>query len=366
MSPFGPQPPLAGLGHKWPRVHRYRYRHSRALVAGASHPKCSALLHGSRDRHPTPGVGLARLAVRARHATLPGDHCSCPYLGPREDIYRRCRFLGGLRQHCEVGLTVRALSQSTYALELMQGPVTSGISLGHGHLLFGRDVLSLTRPGDLRMPNGLECDLPELEPGAQVQVGGGRLECGAGSVQPGTVWDPRPRPRFAVSTSPGLASWDLVSIAGAGPGLTPLGDDIAVGHLGACALLGIEHVELLALATRLAARTTSLSGVLLRLAAQGHLPEATHRLLGNGNPQPLLSWGATSGSGILTGLGLHGAAIGMDVVQTLDIPLPLTPPRRVRVDLGTISEDTPNPHYAEAGCARPHRPGEARRQTGHD
>jgi hypothetical protein len=48
----------------------------------------------------------------------------------------------------------------------------------------------------------------------------------------------------------------------------------------------------------LARHTTALSRTLLRLAAQGSVPEAAHRLLEEGDLNPLLDFGATSGTGI--------------------------------------------------------------------
>jgi hypothetical protein len=181
------------------------------------------------------------------------------------------------------------------------------------------------------MPNGLECDLSELDAGAYVRIGGGRLACGAGVVSLGPVWDPRPHPRFGVRTRPELAAWRLPALVGLGPGLTPLGDDVAIGYLAARALFG-GCSDGVRLAEILAERTTSLSGTLLRLAARGCLPEAAHRLLEEGDAAPLLSWGATSGSGLLAGLGLFDA-VGANVVKTLELVLPLDRPRTVQVEI---------------------------------
>jgi hypothetical protein len=79
-----------------------------------------------------------------------------------------------------------------------------------------------------------------------------------------------------------------------------------------------------------------LSATLLRLAANGHLPEAAHRLLEDGDPEPLLSWGATSGSGLLAGLGLYPAEAVTDAVQSLDLALPLDPPRLMHSELRAL------------------------------
>jgi hypothetical protein len=57
---------------------------------------------------------------------------------------------------------MRALSLSPFAAQILEGSVTQGVSLGRGHLLLSGQVLSLTRPGGLRMPNGIECELAEV------------------------------------------------------------------------------------------------------------------------------------------------------------------------------------------------------------
>lgn len=233
---------------------------------------------------------------------------------------------------------MRALSQTPFATRLLAGPVTDGVCLGHGHLLVSGRVLSLTRPGDFRMPNGLECALGDLEPDTPVRVGGGRLECDLGSVSPGPLWNPRPSPRFVISTHPGLRSWPLLSLAGLGPGLTPLGDDVATGYLAARTLFGAGRRRGRALAESLAAQTTSLSGTLLRLATDGQLPEAAHRLLEDGDPEPLLGWGATSGSGLMVGLGLFRVKAASHVVRRHDLSLHLDRPRRASIEIRAVCE----------------------------
>ncbi|HEX8918406.1 MAG TPA: DUF2877 domain-containing protein [Chloroflexota bacterium] len=187
------------------------------------------------------------------------------------------------------------------------------------------------------MPNGLECELSEPAPQAPVWVGRGRLECDFGTVHLGPLWDPRPLPRFTVSTHPGLPSWSLESLVGKGPGLTPLGDDVVAGYLGACALFGGGCVAGAELVASLATQTTSLSGTLLQLAASGQLPEVAHRLLEDGDAGPILSWGATSGSGFLAGLGLRGAPSGSSAGQRLHLLLPLDPPRHLTVEIRELS-----------------------------
>jgi hypothetical protein len=195
-----------------------------------------------------------------------------------------------------------ALSISPFAAELFDGPPRAGIGLGHGYVLFGDQVLALTRPGGLRMPNGVESALV-VEGGERATVSDGALTTATGSVVADAHWDPQPRPRFSLAVRP-RPQVRLDELAGNGPGLTPLGDDILVGYLAAAALAGGDRGELVARAEQAGRRTTALSRTLLRLAARAHLPEAAHRLLVDGDPQPLLGFGSSSGKGIAFGLAL--------------------------------------------------------------
>jgi hypothetical protein len=217
-------------------------------------------------------------------------------------------------------MTVRhvALSMSPFAAELIAGPPETGVAIGTGYALFGRRVLAVTRPGSLRMPNGIEADVV-LRAGEPVVAGEGELRTATSAVEPGPLWDSRPRPRMTLSVSPRIRVQPEL-LVGRGPGLTPLGDDVLVGYLAGAALAGRD---VRAAAAEVAGQTTALSGTLLGLAAQGRLPEAAHRLLENGDPGPLLGFGATSGKGIALGLGLasEGSTGGLaTVVFTLPLP----------------------------------------------
>lgn len=207
-----------------------------------------------------------------------------------------------------------ARSVSAPVLPLLQGPVRPGVALGAGHLDLGDYVLTLTRPGAPRMPNGVECELV-LTPGQLCWVGGGRLLAGDEAVLPGSPWDPVPRPR-----PPGAGGWpwagstgakgfpDVEELAGRGEGLTPAGDDYLVGYAAALALLKGRRAEARALAEAAAARTTRLSATLLRHAARGELPEPAHALLERWDPGPLLGFGHSSGRWIFKGLAAGAAA----------------------------------------------------------
>jgi uncharacterized protein DUF2877 len=211
-------------------------------------------------------------------------------------------------------MTDNALSVSPYAAALLAGPPRVGRVGGHGFVLVGDDVLALTAPGALRMPNGIETRV-QLPLGAHVVVGGGTLRCGGLTLDGGPTWEPRPRVVFGVAVTPVL-DLDVDSLIGWGPGLTPLGDDVAIGYHAAAALAGRP----LPIAAN--ASTTALGRVLLRLSEEGSLPEAAHALLERGDPQPLLAFGHTSGGGLMLGLALGGAGIRSSR-QTLSLCLPL-------------------------------------------
>src|SRR5581483_11323313 len=109
------------------------------------------------------------------------------------------------------------------------GPVRHVLTLRHGFLHFGETVLVVTPPGALRMPNGIESDVC-VQPGERVTIGGGVLELPGATVGAGPLWNPRPRRGF-VPCLAGPSRAELVRLAGRGPGLTPLGDDILIGYI---------------------------------------------------------------------------------------------------------------------------------------
>jgi hypothetical protein len=207
---------------------------------------------------------------------------------------------------------------SPFAARLLAGHSQAGTAIGAGYVLFADRVLAVTQPGKLRMPNGLEADDVELQPGETVAAGGGELRTASSVITPGPLWDPRPRPRVRLSIRPRL-ELRLEELVGRGPGLTPLGDDVLVGYLAGAALAGAWAP----LALACGGRTTALSHTLLRLAARGQLPEAAHHLLERGDPGPLLDFGATSGKGIALGLALRGQpGSGRTVALTLPLEQP--------------------------------------------
>jgi uncharacterized protein DUF2877 len=214
---------------------------------------------------------------------------------------------------------MRALSLTPFAAELLAGPHRRGIGLGHGYILFGNEVLALTPPGRPRMPNGIESNVVVAEGEAAV-VGGGALRTATSAVEGGPVWNPRPLPRVTLSLRP-RPQLQLERLAGRGPGLTPLGDDIVIGYIAAAALTGALRPDVASLGVHTARRTTMLSATLLRLAAVGAVPEAAHCLLLDGDPGPLLGFGASSGTGIAFGLALFGVEDGNTSSNERFVPL---------------------------------------------
>lgn len=215
-------------------------------------------------------------------------------------------------------MTLTALSTSRWAAELLAGPRRRGRALGHGYILFGDDVLAVTQPGAPRMPNGLESGV-RLEAGETALVGDGSLRTAAATIGVGQLWDSRPSPRFTVSVRP-TPAFELDRLAGCGPGLTPLGDDILVGYLAGSEHAGRPRHDL---AERAAMRTSSLSRTLLQLAADGQLPEVAHRLLEDGDPEPLLAFGSTSGAGIALGLAASNVqpSTAERATRVIEVPL---------------------------------------------
>lgn len=222
--------------------------------------------------------------------------------------------------------TVAARSVSPWVLALINGATRCGRGMGHGYVLLGdTDVMAITPPGKPRMPNGIEVDAP-VGVGDRVWVGGGHLTVRDMSVVAGPVWEPVPMLRSLLAVSPHVAV-QIEALAGAGPGLTPVGDDVLVGYIAGLALTCHEVGRASLLAEAAARRTTALSRTLLQLAVRGALPEPAHPLVEQGDLDPLLRFGATSGAAIGVGLAL---ALHTECVDdnenarhwTVQVPLP--------------------------------------------
>jgi hypothetical protein len=207
---------------------------------------------------------------------------------------------------------VNALSHSTSELleRVLYGPPVAGAVLSRNHLRFGDYVVSLTRPGQPRMPNGIEC-IVEVGPRDRIAIGGARLVVGHVTVDPGPGWNPVPAFDRGDVLPPGPEPL-VGDYAGLGPGLTPAGDDVLAGYVSGLVLLHGQRKRAARIAEEAAARTNSLSATLLRHAALGEVPEVVHDLLVTGDVRPLLSFGHSSGRAWLRGLVSAGYALELD------------------------------------------------------
>lgn len=200
-------------------------------------------------------------------------------------------------------MTTRALSSGVFVDRLMCGPPTTAIGLGHGHLRVGRYVVSLTPPGSSRMPNGIECALV-LGRGQEAVIGDGALRADNARVLTGPVWDSRPTVGVLLEAWPPLQNFDVDALIGAGPGLTPQGDDVLIGFVAGRVLFHDDVMTARRILLASASKTTALSETLLLHAARGELPEQAHDLLATGVADRLLSFGHSSGKAMLLGLAL--------------------------------------------------------------
>ncbi len=218
-------------------------------------------------------------------------------------------------------------------------------------------LLPVLAPGALQLPGGLRLARPadggwQVAVGDQVRVGEGRVELPGATVQAVRAWRP-PRVAPAPPGAAGAAITDLLITAapsphlvrragevaaavlagradgatwaplvGAGPGLTPSGDDALCGALLALHAWG-RGVEAAALAPAYP-RTTALSAALIEAARQGFaVPEVvaladavlTGDVLAVQHHLPAaLAIGHSSGRDLVAGL--------LGAVQTLTVRLP--------------------------------------------
>src|SRR5437588_64061 len=119
----------------------------------------------------------------------------------------------------------------------------------------------------------------------------------------GHVGDPIPTARVRLAIEPRFQP-DPERLAGRGGGLTPAGDDLLAGYAAGLVLFHGDRRAAHAIALAAAPRTTALSATLLRHAARGELPEPAHALLEHGDPNPLRTFGHSSGRALLVGLAL--------------------------------------------------------------
>lgn len=189
-------------------------------------------------------------------------------------------------------------------LPLLDGEVRTGRVVGSQHIDFDGYVVVATPPGVKLLPNGIGVRLPVGETTAS--IGGGKLVVGDLVAVAGQVWEPVPAVPQAPVRQP-CPPEPVMRLLGAGPGLTPAGDDVIAGYLAGLCLLHHRNREAGELAARATGQTTHLSETLIEHAAHGELPEAAHSFVARGDASALLRFGHSSGRHLLLGLVLAGA-----------------------------------------------------------
>lgn len=252
--------------------------------------------------------------------------------------------------------TQHGAASSTVLLPVVSGPSLAGRLLGTspaglymsfdtGRPVDGQAVIALLPTSSVRLPLAMiaSAPLPVVQPRDAIVVGDGALRVGEHVWRIVRWFDPhpsgfrRPRPLALAEAAetlwnlgdgeiglPVLQAWDAATalaagdpepcreLLGAGPGLTPAGDDVVAGAMAACALAGegphAHEMEMLVARARIA--TTALSAALLSCAARGEVvPEAAEllRVLGSGSAvvpalKRLRGVGSTSGTALAIGL----------------------------------------------------------------
>jgi len=195
---------------------------------------------------------------------------------------------------------------------LLYGPLISGEAYGSGHLHFGNYVVTITRRGSLRMPNGIECNV-KTPSGEKVSIGGGRLIVGATLVDPGAEWDPVPTFKVAGVLPAGPEPLLLLPARRYNRSIAP-GDCVMAGFIAGLVLLHSQRDRAGRIAEHAAADANPLTATLFRHAARGEVPESVHLLLRSGAPR-LISTGESSESSWLRGLLSAGYPVDLDALR---------------------------------------------------
>lgn len=156
-------------------------------------------------------------------------------------------------------------------------PTAAYLAVGPGHA----DVLPLLCSDALLLPTGMRvvCRSAgldwQVQPGDVVAVGAGVVELPGVTIRAVREWRPaRVGTRAAATGAPPTAAVRrlVAPLLGAGPGLTPSGDDVLCGALLALRAAGAHraHSTLAGAILDQLPRTTSLSASLLHAAADGY------------------------------------------------------------------------------------------------
>lgn len=205
---------------------------------------------------------------------------------------------------------MKALSQSSSVLltSLLLGVPRRGTVLGRHDLLFGDYVVSLTNPGEPRLPNGVECRVTLL-PSARVVIGRGSLMIDRVAITPGTAWDPVPvfEPIESLPAGPEPMAGTLDSWGGTA---AVRGDPLLAAYIAGLVLLHAQKKRAGQFASRAVRRAGPLGATQVRHAALGEVPEPVHTLLATGESGPLLTFGS-AGTLWLRGLISAGLPLAM-------------------------------------------------------
>ena len=237
----------------------------------------------------------------------------------------------------------------------MLGSSRAGLYLHFENVVDAPHVVALLPTSSVRLPLAMvsAAPLPTVGPGTAVEIGDGWLRVGADGWHTLRWFQPRPpdcgAPRPALLEAAGRMLADLTdahvglsssqawaaaaalaagdpepccAILGAGPGLTPAGDDVAAGALAGCVLSGTSPspAAVAMLLSRARVATTALSAALLACAAAGQVvPQAAGFLRALTGAVPLApalgqlrAVGSTSGTALAVGL---VAALGATRVE---------------------------------------------------
>lgn len=210
--------------------------------------------------------------------------------------------LGGRRtqvktQHVNAyvpGSRARSHSSSPLLTKLIEGPPIRGFVLGPHLLRFGDYAVSLTAPGEPRMPNGIECTV-RAGPRTRVVIGGGRLIVGKVDLDMGQEWNPVPAMAPGRTRPPGPAPLVAVVAAESESDLRSAAAATLAGYVAGLVLLHGSRARAAGLARSAALVASPLDATLLRHAARGEVPEPVHALLLRADPLPLLAAGRPGG-----------------------------------------------------------------------
>lgn len=200
-------------------------------------------------------------------------------------------------------------SSSSLLQAMLDGETVRGKVIDGAHAQFGRYVVALTRPGEWRMPNGLETALV-LKAGEPIAIGGGRLVAGRTSLMPGPDWNPRPSIRPSHFWPPGPAP------VGAELGIGPVWQPAALaGYISGLVILHGQQLRATRLADAAAAGSSPDVATMLRHAALGEVPEPVHSLLSTTDVGALTAFDHGTGASWLRGLVSAGYALDVRVLR---------------------------------------------------